>query len=426
MLEKLTGTPWPGGLERIREDASPSLRGYDGWFDSGDNEIVIGEKLDADLIFHELSHAWLSGDRFDRRWIFEGLAQVLAERTVEATAAMPAEPSKASRTDEDAVPLNLWNGSSSTPSDDVDAYAYPASHVVTRALLADLDDSELAAVVGAGIRGERAYDPEGTRDPYGRRTSWSRWLDILETRGGVTDAAAVFQTWVLNADQRAQLAPRAQARDAYAAVDEGDGDWLPPEGLREAMTAWDFERASSVHEQVAGLGVAVLEVQDAAAQAEVPVPESVRESYENAEQGEQYAALATSLPRAAGAITAVGEALGDASQDRDPVSDLGATVLGVQDHADEAAALLDAGDLGAAVAAAGTASSRADQSLLVGLALPLLILLGLVGALFVTRQVVRTRAARRAAAEAERHLTPAGSSAGNPVARDPGGVTLDP
>ena len=32
-LERLVGAPWPGGLERIREDASPSLRGYDGWFD---------------------------------------------------------------------------------------------------------------------------------------------------------------------------------------------------------------------------------------------------------------------------------------------------------------------------------------------------------------------------------------------------------
>ena len=82
-LEKLVGTKWPGGLERIREDASPSLRGYDGWFDPSDDEIVIGEQLDADLLFHELSHAWVSGERFDERWVSEGLAQVLAERAVE-------------------------------------------------------------------------------------------------------------------------------------------------------------------------------------------------------------------------------------------------------------------------------------------------------------------------------------------------------
>ena len=88
-LEKLVGAKWPGGLERIREDASPSLRGYDGWFDPTDDEIVIGERLDADLIFHELSHAWVSGERFDQRWVSEGLAQVLAERAVKATGGTP-------------------------------------------------------------------------------------------------------------------------------------------------------------------------------------------------------------------------------------------------------------------------------------------------------------------------------------------------
>ena len=88
-LEKLVGEKWPGGLERIREDASPSLRGYDGWFDPTDDEIVIGEQLDADLIFHELSHAWVSGERFDQRWMSEGLAQVLAERAVKATGGKP-------------------------------------------------------------------------------------------------------------------------------------------------------------------------------------------------------------------------------------------------------------------------------------------------------------------------------------------------
>ena len=88
-LEKLVGAKWPGGLERIREDASPSVYGYDGWFDPTDDEIVIGERLDSDLIFHELSHAWVNGERFDDRWVSEGLAQVLAERAVEATGGTP-------------------------------------------------------------------------------------------------------------------------------------------------------------------------------------------------------------------------------------------------------------------------------------------------------------------------------------------------
>ena len=64
----------------------------------------------------------------------------------------------------------------------------------------------------------------------------------------------MFQRWVLTGEQRAQLAPRAKARTAYAEVDAADGAWLPPEGLRDAMTGWDFERAAAVREKVAGLG----------------------------------------------------------------------------------------------------------------------------------------------------------------------------
>ncbi|WP_211675501.1 hypothetical protein [Ornithinibacter aureus] len=390
-LERLIGTSWPGGLERIREDASPAVQGYDGWFDPGDNEIVIGEDLDADLIFHELSHAWVSSERFSERWVYEGLAQVLAERTVKATGGKLVSHPKASRKDRDAVALNEWGGSPSAPIDDVDSYAYPAAYAATKALVADLDDAQLAAVVSAGIRGESAYDPAGTRDSAGVLTSWARWLDILETRGGVKDAAAVFQTWALTADQRAQLAPRATARTAYAAVDAGDGDWLPPEGLRDAMTRWDFDRAAAVTEQVAELGPAVEQVQDAAAQGDLPVPEAVRETYEKAEEDEQYAALASSLPEAARAISAVGAAVDDAATDRDPVSALGASVLGVQDSAAEAVALLEEGKLDAAVTAAETASGRADRSLLVGLAGPLLAALGLLGAVLVTRHALRRR-----------------------------------
>ncbi|HET9021880.1 MAG TPA: hypothetical protein VFN34_08340 [Ornithinibacter sp.] len=398
-LEELVGAPWPGGLERIREDASPSLRGYDGWFDPGDDEIVIGEELDADLIYHELSHAWVSDERFDERWVSEGLAQVLAERAVEATGGKPRTHPDVSRRSEDAVALNEWGGSASSRSAAVDAYAYPASYEATSALTRDLDDKALAAVVGAGIRGERAYDPVGTKDADGGRTTWQRWLDLLQTRAGVADAPKVFQRWALTSEQRAQLGPRADARAEYATVDEADGAWLPPEGLRDAMTAWDFDRAAAVREKVAPLGAAATDVQDAAAAAGMDVPTVVRESYEKAEQDEQYAALATNLPKAATAVTAVARAEDVADQDRDPVSALGAGILGVEGRADEAAALLDDGELDAATAAATAATSRADKALVVGAALPLVAIVLLVGGLLLVRGV-RARRVRQREADA--------------------------
>lgn len=401
-LEQLVGAKWPGGLERIREDASPSLRGYDGWFDPTDDEIVIGEQLDADLIFHELSHAWINGERFDERWVSEGLAQVVAERAVEATGGTPYQHPTAFRGSASAVALNDWGGSAGSRSEAVDAYAYPASYAATKALVGGLDDEQLAALLGAAIRGERAYDPVGTKDSDGGRTTWSRWLDLLQTRAGVEDAPAIFSRWALTAEQKAQLAARAKARAAYAQIDTADGAWLPPEGLRDAMTAWDFDRAASVRQQVSALGASASAVQAAAQRAGVEVPDAVRATYERAEQEEQYAALATALPKAATAVTAVGAAQRAAAEDRDPLSGLGASVLGVQDRAGEAVALLEDGQYVEATAAADDATSRSEKALLVGLALPVLVLLLVLGVVWWVRRFLAASARRRAAEQAER------------------------
>jgi hypothetical protein len=398
-LEKLVGARWPGGLDRIREDASPSLRGYDGWFDPTDDEIVIGEQLDADLIFHELSHAWVNDERFDERWVSEGLAQVLAERAVTSTGGKPSVHPKVSRTAKQAVALNDWDGSADSRSEAVDDYAYPAAYAATRALVADLDETELAAVLAAGLRGERAYDPVGTRDTAAARTSWMRWMDLLQTRAGVEDAPQVFQRWALTPKQRAQLGPRAKARTAYAAVDRADGAWLPPEGLRDAMTRWDFARAATVLDEVAGLGAAATAVQEAAKQAGIDVPASVRAAYEKADSESDYSALATSLPKAAAAVTAVGAARQVATRDRDPVSALGATLLGVDKGAVDAAVLLDEGRYAEAARSAQDVLGRSDRALLVGLVLPVLLLLLLAGAVLGTRRALADRARHRAQRE---------------------------
>lgn len=403
-LERLVGNPWPGGLQRIREDASPSLRGYDGWFDPTGDEIVVGEQLDDDLIFHELSHAWVSGESFEGRWLYEGLAQSIAERAVEATGGTPRPHSKVSRSADGAVPLNSWEGDAGSRTADVDSYAYPASYRVMTELLGKLDDKTFAAVVGAGVRGERAYDPAGLVTPSGGRTSWTDWLDLVESRGRVTNAPKVFSEWVLTPAQAKKLVPRAAARKAYAAIDRADGAWVPPEGLRDAMTVWDFDRATRVRDAVAPLGAKAAAVQEAARATGLPVPKAVRESYEEASLDDDYADLATSLPLAASAITDVGAARRTASADHDPLTDLGAGLLGVRERADGAVTALAGGNVARATTLADDARDRAGWALPLGLGLVLLVVVLVAGAVTVLVLVLRR--------PAPRHADVAGSRAG--------------
>ena len=76
----------------MRETVEPSLRGYAGWFDREINEIAVGEDLDADTIYHELSHAWFNGAVSTQRWFTEGLAQVYAAELVRRDGGDPRRP----------------------------------------------------------------------------------------------------------------------------------------------------------------------------------------------------------------------------------------------------------------------------------------------------------------------------------------------
>ena len=264
-LERLVGTPWPGGLERIREDATPSLRGYDGWFDPDGDEIVVGENLDEDLILHELSHAWLSGERFDERWQYEGLAQVVAERAVRAGGGRPFRQPSVGRGDADAVPLNSWGGGAGSRSTAVEAWAYPASYRVTD------DPARRPRRRDLRGRGRRRRPRRAGLRPAGHHATTPAGAPRGSV-GSTSSRPAAVPAGAARSSRRGCSRPsrprsstgRARAREAFVALDEADGDWTPPEGLRDAMTLWDFDRAAHVREAVSGLGDDAVAVQEAA------------------------------------------------------------------------------------------------------------------------------------------------------------------
>ncbi|MGW8564961.1 hypothetical protein [Isoptericola sp. NPDC055881] len=378
-LEDVVGRPWPGGLETIREDVSPKVLGY-AWFDPGKDEIVIPEDLDDATLYHELGHAWLNPDRLSARWLSEGMTEVVAHRVVARTGGT-SDPWKAPDRDAAvALPLSAWEANPGELDADVEAYGYAASYTVVQKLLGGLDDDAFTAVVSAAQAGESAYERPGSTDENYARTDWRRFLDLVQTRGGVDGAPQVLRTWVLDGDQRKQLRGRGEARDAYAAVDEADGAWQPPLGLRTAMTRWEFGDAKDVRSALGDAAAEAGAVQDAARRAGVAVPATVRAAYEDASHDEQYAALGSLLPQAAAVTTQVGRAVRAADADRDPVSGLGALALGVDRSAERARDDLAAGDLDEAAAHADAASDRSGLATVAGAGIVLLVLAVAAGA----------------------------------------------
>lgn len=390
VLEEVVGHPWPGGLEVIREDVSPQVIGY-AWFDPDADEIVIPEDLDEGLLFHELTHAWLDPVHIRERWLYEGLTEAVAERVVGRTGGTWETPAVPDRGSAVAVPLGAWTEPAGERAGEVDEYGYAASYTAVTDLVGDLDEETFTEIVAAAYAGESAYEDAGYTERNGGRTDWRRFLDLVEVRGGVADAGDVFRTWVLGDADAALLDQRAEALTSYRALDEADGAWSTPFGLRSAMTHWRYPAAEDV---VAALGTAPADaaaLQEAVSDAGLTEPASVREAYQEAADAEEYAAVAELLPRAVDVVGAVGEASRTAATDRDPVSGLGELVLGVDRSAAEARTLLAEGSLDAAEQAADATTGRAAAATWVGVAVVLLVVGAAVGTVLAVRTARRRR-----------------------------------
>ncbi len=392
VLERLTGTSWPGGLTTVREDSSVNVRGYDGWFDTSSDEIVIGEALDRELLFHELSHAWASSSAIDQRWIYEGLAQALAARAVRELGGTSAEPPAVSRASAAAFPLNAWHedtGRSQAGND----YGYPAAYRAMRALLNGTEPARTSDVLAAVVGGRSAYaasTDEGSMDDV---TDWRRFLDLLETTGGDAGAEQVYRSWVLTPAQKRLLANRRTARAAYERLDAADGAFAPPLGVRAAMTSWDYPTAMVAMASLTDAAAAAAAVQEAANKHGMVLPQAVRAIYEQAGTGSEDALVAT-LDQAAEAIDAVAASDRDAGRTANPFHMLGSRLLGVDRSAVGADALLARGDVAGALREARAASDAAGRATWLGLAVVLgvLVLIGAAATLvLLLRRALRRR-----------------------------------
>lgn len=389
VLEKLIGSEWPGGLDTIREDVSSEALGY-AWFDENAKEIVVSEDLDAVVLYHEMTHAWINPDTVRGRWLSEGLTEVLAQRAAKQVGAKGQKYPKVKRRSKDSFPLLTWDDASRDVTAEVDSYGYPAAYTAVSALVADLADEEFTAVVNDAYEGRNAYDRPGDNLIQGS-TNWRTFLDLVQKYDTDASAEKALRTWVLPRAEAKELGQRAEARKTYAALDRANGDWVPPEGLRNSMASWAFDDVATVTGLLAGANAGAVKIQEAAEAADLPVSSAAKEAYESANLAAEYESLATTLPKAAKVTTEVGAATAAVEGIQNPATELGELVLLLDAGAASARADLDDGQLDDASATAVGVSARADWALLVGL----VALLVLAGAAYATFRVLRSPWARR-------------------------------
>jgi hypothetical protein len=240
-LEELIGTPWPvEGSFSVRQTVEPSRSGYAGWFDARSNEIAVGEALDADTIYHELSHAWINRRLTTERWFTEGLAQVYAAELVRRDGDEERTPSEPSADDPAARPLTEWTADDEER--DAEEYGYATSFWVLDGLVDEIGLDRTREVVAALANGSSPYG--ATSDVERPELDWKRVYDVLVEVGGATTAGDVFRSHVVGEPDAPVIEQRDRAAADVAGLAERSTPWELPVGVRNRLERWEIDDAT--------------------------------------------------------------------------------------------------------------------------------------------------------------------------------------
>ena len=247
VLERLTGSPWPETAETdVIEASTPYLRGYAGYYYADDDVIEIGEELDSHTMLHELSHAWFNNSAIAERWLSEGLADEIASRTVAALGGELPRPDDLEIDDSvnrTTFRLNSWSSPSGDEADATEAYGYRQAFTVLRALSEEIGDAQMTALVGAVIRGDRAYPAEDGTTASTGTVDWRKFLDLAEQVGGSQQIVDLYRDHVVTPQQVDELDARLAALEQYDALVARGAGWWAPVPVRTNMAQWEFDAA---------------------------------------------------------------------------------------------------------------------------------------------------------------------------------------
>ena len=362
-LEFLIGRPWPVEDElEIVESGIPHAYGFGGWYDSSSDVVEVGDALDAQVMLHELSHAWFNDEFAHERWFGEGLAELYSNLALERMDRDFERAEKVSTEHEQALPLATWEQAVREAPEE-DQYAYPAAWWVISEIYDEIGQESFQRALAGGFDATIPYigntEPEIVRGIV----DWRRTLDLFEVVGGSTNASELYETYVIDEEDVPILDVRAEAREVYDEFVASSAGWGAPRELREAMAYWEFDDVSGLvgsARQVLTLRDEVLaDLQDVGVTeipvlAEVyagaqPISDAIEEAELYAETAQVLAAAHERPDGAAGILTQIG-------------------LVGAEADAriDEAATTLSDGEIDQARAAADDVLAEVEDAPLIG------------------------------------------------------------
>ncbi len=340
-MVKLLGLEWPIDETLIvQESIDPTLSGYGGWFLTNDALIEIGEHLDANLILHEVSHAWFNNKMFHARWIGEGFAEFYGRKTAELIGeggGIAAEPLSFHP---DRFDLNSWPNPSSEADRGQELWGYDTSFYIIQTIVEEVGDDAMREVLQVAYDHSNAYSTD-LDEPTGV-AEWRRFLDMLEEVGGSTVSRELFSEWVLPESRDVILDEREAARAAYHAVIDHGGDWALPLNVAENMSHWRFGEATAL---ISGAEEALDLRDEATARAtelKLSLPDVAEVAYETSDSS--YSAAVKILNTEIASLDKISEALDASRMELTWLHELGLYKEDLSKELAEARGALEAGE----------------------------------------------------------------------------------
>ncbi len=381
VLEQLYGFPHPGPPAiNIAERGRQVILGYEGLTSCNPEvscDIAISPIADDVTALHELAHLW--SDIYDKRWLAEGFAELIARKAAQhlgpGLVQGDTDPRPATTLD---LRLDEWGDVTyliaATPDQQVTEQAgYDRSLRFLRLLE---DSVGLDALQRANAALAQDNLPADSR----------RFLDTLEDASG-QNLDRPFLQWVFPDSFAPVLEQRRQARDRLAALTaaaqaEGLGS-SPPQAIRADITAWRFDDAlAALDDAEAGLQLylqlkgQLASLREAVQTAGLPFPRTIDEAL----TAWQFNSLEQILNDAQAALAAYSRARDKVDQPRNPWQRLGLWGRDPEPSLSQAAVAFAAGDFLDAITNSEDAYNMIDGASTTAL-IRLLILLALLAAL---------------------------------------------
>lgn len=294
-LTALIGMPWPEAPLTIQESAVPLSSTYAGWYLADKNLIVVGPRIDNLTVMHEIAHVWVNHDTLGDRWTIEGLASEFAALAVAGDSDRAENPPADATLDSElAHPLSDWQ----RQDPEVEAWDYGASWQLIRRLREEMGIEAFLDATRSAIEGATPYPGPGDTEVAAQRRSNVKYnyVDYLEQAAPELDLAPMVADWV-DGGWNDSYEERANARQAYTALEADGAGWMPPLVVREAMAAWRFDEAVAAMAEAENLLDERDRVNEELSSSNLTVPATMEQRYEAAVDGADLAAVADDLDR---------------------------------------------------------------------------------------------------------------------------------